>query len=441
MPGGVATESGIQRLARGQYTESGREVVGCIEVEAVSSVGARSVNSGVLWGLAVRRVERCLRPGDWLCPMGAGRIGICFGGGAHLVDATSLGARLARALGDHLAVGANDLDLHVAVGVGTGESGVCAGELTSSALSALASERRRSCSRAPRRLSSPRVVVTHLRASGASSQWRPPVRRLLVTVGPGHDLASQAQEERGTPAKRRPVRSQLDLLVVDTQPMTGDRENPGVEGVVAVARRLGIEPRTIHLSDPLEVVAAVRRDRPDVVVIPLRSPLPGQLGTHRHDQTPWEQWASTTRELVHAGATVFAVGVGASVAAVAACVREGAVGLLDLWEFAEQIEKIEANLGSRRLSREASRAEAPAVVRTTLPHPYGALVELTTSEHRVLYHMVRGASASEIAEQLVVTLATVRSHIRSILRKLGVSSQLAAVALANGAQPETVDAI
>ena len=61
------------------------------------------------------------------------------------------------------------------------------------------------------------------------------------------------------------------------------------------------------------------------------------------------------------------------------------------------------------------------------------LAGLTITEHRVLYHMMMGASASEMAAHLVVSVATVRSHIRSILRKLGVTSQLAAVALANGA--------
>ena len=71
--------------------------------------------------------------------------------------------------------------------------------------------------------------------------------------------------------------------------------------------------------------------------------------------------------------------------------------------------------------------------------PYDALVDLTPGEHRVLYQMMHGASAGEIAKQLVVSLATVRSHIRSILRKLGVSSQLAAVALANGARADPLE--
>ena len=60
-----------------------------------------------------------------------------------------------------------------------------------------------------------------------------------------------------------------------------------------------------------------------------------------------------------------------------------------------------------------------------------ALVLLTTSERRVLFYLTIGRSAQDIADELVVSVTTVRSHIRSILRKLGVRSQLAAVAIAN----------
>ena len=56
---------------------------------------------------------------------------------------------------------------------------------------------------------------------------------------------------------------------------------------------------------------------------------------------------------------------------------------------------------------------------------------LTSSERRVLYYLTTGLAAQDIADDLVVSLATVRSHIRSVLRKLEVRSQLAAVALAN----------
>jgi DNA-binding CsgD family transcriptional regulator len=64
------------------------------------------------------------------------------------------------------------------------------------------------------------------------------------------------------------------------------------------------------------------------------------------------------------------------------------------------------------------------------------LVHLTPSERRVLFHMMEGCSAAGMARELFVSLTTVRAHIRSILRKLDVSSQLAAVALANGALSE-----
>lgn len=55
---------------------------------------------------------------------------------------------------------------------------------------------------------------------------------------------------------------------------------------------------------------------------------------------------------------------------------------------------------------------------------------LTRREKQVLQALMRGETADEISRSSYVSLTTVRSQIRSILTKLGVSSQLAAVALA-----------
>jgi DNA-binding NarL/FixJ family response regulator len=55
---------------------------------------------------------------------------------------------------------------------------------------------------------------------------------------------------------------------------------------------------------------------------------------------------------------------------------------------------------------------------------------LTARENEVLDALMEGLSAEEIAERDVVSLTTVRTHIRSMLQKLGVHSQLAAVAKA-----------
>lgn len=65
---------------------------------------------------------------------------------------------------------------------------------------------------------------------------------------------------------------------------------------------------------------------------------------------------------------------------------------------------------------------------------------LTKREAVVLGHLVNARSAEEIAAAEFVSMATVRSQIQSVLRKLGVNSQLAAVALANerGWTPDAV---
>jgi DNA-binding NarL/FixJ family response regulator len=58
---------------------------------------------------------------------------------------------------------------------------------------------------------------------------------------------------------------------------------------------------------------------------------------------------------------------------------------------------------------------------------------LSNREREVLASLVEGQSAETIAQQQFVALGTIRSHIRAILRKLEVSSQLAAVAVARRA--------
>ena len=56
---------------------------------------------------------------------------------------------------------------------------------------------------------------------------------------------------------------------------------------------------------------------------------------------------------------------------------------------------------------------------------------LTQREREALRALCDGEVAASIAETWVVSMATVRSHIRSILIKLGVSSQIEAVAMAH----------
>lgn len=60
----------------------------------------------------------------------------------------------------------------------------------------------------------------------------------------------------------------------------------------------------------------------------------------------------------------------------------------------------------------------------------GRIAELTARERDVLGRMVRGLANREIAEELSIGYATVRTHVQSIIEKLGARSRLQAVARA-----------
>jgi DNA-binding NarL/FixJ family response regulator len=62
------------------------------------------------------------------------------------------------------------------------------------------------------------------------------------------------------------------------------------------------------------------------------------------------------------------------------------------------------------------------------------LATLTRREHEILGCLLRGMKTDEIAELLCLSVHTLRTHIRNILRKLNVHSMLAAVALARQAE-------
>jgi DNA-binding NarL/FixJ family response regulator len=56
--------------------------------------------------------------------------------------------------------------------------------------------------------------------------------------------------------------------------------------------------------------------------------------------------------------------------------------------------------------------------------------QLTDREHDVLRHMARGANNTEIAAALIVSEATVKSHVGAIFSKLGVRDRAAAIVFA-----------
>jgi len=85
----------------------------------------------------------------------------------------------------------------------------------------------------------------------------------------------------------------------------------------------------------------------------------------------------------------------------------------------------DAASGRSTLSPEAARVLVQATRSTKQP-----LFDLTEREQEVLNLVVQGNSNQQIAETLVISLATVKAHISNILSKLQVSSRAEAIAYA-----------
>jgi DNA-binding NarL/FixJ family response regulator len=119
---------------------------------------------------------------------------------------------------------------------------------------------------------------------------------------------------------------------------------------------------------------------------------------------------------------------------VAACLEAGAAGwIAKSADSTDVVASIEDVLAARTLIGRANRDAMLDELRAHRASVHRALSpfeRLTPSEERVLGALIEGLSAEEIAETHIVALTTIRSQIRAVLRKLGVRSQLAAVARA-----------
>jgi DNA-binding NarL/FixJ family response regulator len=176
-------------------------------------------------------------------------------------------------------------------------------------------------------------------------------------------------------------------------------------------------------EDGVQAVALARSLRPDVILMDVRMPrLDGVEATRRivASGSPARVLILTTFDLdeyVHAA------------------IRAGASGfLLKDVEPAQLVDAV-------RVIAWGDALLAPSVTRRLLdrfagtlpgepPSPSPALASLTPREREILELVAAGLSNTEIAERLVVGETTVKSHVSSILRKLGIRDRVQAVVLA-----------
>jgi DNA-binding NarL/FixJ family response regulator len=189
---------------------------------------------------------------------------------------------------------------------------------------------------------------------------------------------------------------------------------------------LGAEPDLEvvgEAADGDEAVALAARLRPDVVLMDIRMPrLDGLAATRKVLALP----ATQTRVLIlttfdqdeyvfealRAGASGFMLKTAPADQLVAG-VREVAAG-----------EALLAPTITRRLIERFAQTLEPDLV------PPRGYDELTAREREVLLLVARGLSNAEIAAELVVESSTVKSHVASLLGKLGVRDRVGAVVLA-----------
>ena len=119
----------------------------------------------------------------------------------------------------------------------------------------------------------------------------------------------------------------------------------------------------------------------------------------------------------------------------AECVEAGAVGWIGKGALLDDLEStINHVLDGGSLIGRTDRAallDELRLERAGMLRAHATFERLTHREALVLDALIDGLSAEEIAETHFVALTTVRTQIHSVLQKLGVRSQLAAVAVAS----------
>jgi two-component system, NarL family, nitrate/nitrite response regulator NarL len=119
----------------------------------------------------------------------------------------------------------------------------------------------------------------------------------------------------------------------------------------------------------------------------------------------------------------------------ARCIEIGAQAVISkAGTIDELVAAVRAVLAGERLLNDAARTQAVQMIKEAraLPPPPDRLLlaRLSVKERSVLGQLVDGHAAARIARDMRISLLTVRAHIRAILVKLDVHSQLEAVTLA-----------
>jgi two-component system nitrate/nitrite response regulator NarL len=171
-------------------------------------------------------------------------------------------------------------------------------------------------------------------------------------------------------------------------------------------------------SSGAEMVASVRREQPDACLIDRSLPTDDDAG---------ETIGSLLA--VSGGTAVLVLGTDLGARAVNRALDAGACG------YVHQSRGLEAVVSALQRIRcgetvidVPAAPQVPRSVRTEANHRLAA--QLTSRERECLLMLLEGLDTTAMVERLGVSRTTVRSHLQSVLTKLGVHSRLEAVSFA-----------
>jgi DNA-binding NarL/FixJ family response regulator len=203
------------------------------------------------------------------------------------------------------------------------------------------------------------------------------------------------------------------LVVVDSHSLVADT-------IALALRERGIE---VSAAEPAAFIARIGDDAP-----------PGGLVLLDLDLGDGRDGVELVPPLCRAGWRVLMLTASRNQTRLALAVAAGAVGwVCKSSPFDDLVQAVVRSAAGRPLLSAAEQARLLAVARTA-----GAVAQrererwqrLTPREREVVSRIVAGRRPALIAREFVVSVATVRSQIRSILAKLEVGSQLEVAALA-----------
>jgi DNA-binding NarL/FixJ family response regulator len=208
----------------------------------------------------------------------------------------------------------------------------------------------------------------------------------------------------------------VSVLIADDQALV----RTGLRAILETQPDLQVVGEAVDGRDAVDLV---RRRRPDVAPMDIKMPgLDGLEATRRIVAEAGEATAVLILTTFDLDEYVYDA------------LRAGASGFLLKDAPAEQLiaaihtlaagEALIAPVITKRLIAQFARAAPPS------GPSLAALAELTPREREVLVLIARGMSNGEIASELVLSEATVKTHVKRVLSKLGVRDRVHAVVLA-----------